>query len=65
MIKFVIFPLSYVCDSCGKQHVNTTEIALYAEQGIPAKHFALCTDCLKQLQNKLNFRQGVLNATEQ
>jgi hypothetical protein len=43
----------------------TTEIAVYVEQGTTAKHFALCGDCLKQLQNKLNFRQGVPNATEQ
>ena len=65
MIKLQFFPLSYVCDSCGQQSVMTTEIAVYVEQGTPAKHFALCNNCLKQLQNKLNFRQGVPNATEQ
>ena len=65
MIKFVVFPLTYACDSCGQTHVMTTEIAVYLEQGTPAKHIALCNDCLKQLQNKLNFRQGVPNATEQ
>lgn len=64
MIDFQSMPFSYACASCGK-FTQEPLINVFTERTVNNVEINLCSTCQYKLAQKILFRRGKANATEQ